>query len=143
MGKVYLNADNKLVVETDNAKIEGNETTTVLKSDETFDIDVTTVSKLLALFNDVTLCDKEMYRSGYYFTIISKEELAECVESEKKRADKKAECVESEKKRADKKDEEYREIEGRFINLVDRVREFNSDKKVFWRPINIDDICVN
>lgn len=59
MGKVYLNADNKLVVETDNAKIEGNETTTVLKSDETFDIDVTTVSKLLALFNDVTLCDKK------------------------------------------------------------------------------------
>lgn len=129
MGKVYLNADNKLVVETDNAKIEGNETATVLKSDETFDIDVTTVSKLLALFNDVTLCDKEMYRRGYYFTIISKEELAECVESEKKRAD--------------KKDEEYRKIEGRFINLVDRVREFNSDKKVFWRPINIDDICVN
>ena len=129
MGKVYLNADNKLVVETDNAKIEGNETTTVLKSDKTFDIDVTTVSKLLALFNDVTLCDKEMYRRGYYFTIISKEELAECVESEKKRAD--------------KKDEEYRKIERLFINLVDRVREFNSDKKVFWRPINIDDICVN
>lgn len=129
MGKVYLNADNKLVVETDNAKIEGNETTTVLKSDETFYIDVMTVSKLLTLLNDVTLCDTEIYRSGYYFTIISKEELAEWVESEKKRAD--------------KKDKEYRKIEGRFINLVDRVREFNSDKKVFWRPINIDDICVN
>lgn len=70
-----------------------------------------------------------MYRRGYYFTIISKEELAECVESEKERAD--------------KNDKEYRKIERRFINLVDRIREFNSDVKVFWRPINIDDICVN
>ena len=103
MGKVYLNADNKLVVETDNAKIEGNETTTVLKSDETFNIDITTVSKLLALFNDVTLCDKEMYRRGYYFTIISKEELAECVESEKKRADKKGEGGRRERQGRDKK----------------------------------------
>lgn len=129
MGKLYLNADNKLVVETDNGKIEGNKTTTVLKSDETFEVDVMTVSKLLALLNDVTLCDKEMYRRGYYFTIISKEELAECVESERLRAQKKA--------------DEYCKIEKRLIDLVDRVREFNSDKKVFWRPINIDDVCVN
>lgn len=129
MGKLYLNADNKPVVETDNGKIEGNKTTTTLKNDETFEVDVITVSKLLALLNDVTLCDKETYRIGYYFTIISKEELAECVESERLRAQKNA--------------DEYHKIKKCLIDLVDRVREFNSDKKVFWRPINIDDVCVN
>lgn len=129
MGKLYLNADNKLVVETDNGKIEGDKATTTLKSDETFEVDVMTVSKLLALLNDVTLCDKEMHRRGYYFTIISKEELAECVERESLRAQ--------------KNEDEYYKIKKRWIDLVDRVREFNSDKKVFWRPINIDDVCVN
>lgn len=129
MGRVYLNDENKLVVETDNGKIEGDKTTTVLKSDETFEVDVMTVSKLLALLNDVTLFDKDMYRRGYYFTIISKEELSECVERERLRAQKNA--------------DEYYKIRKRLIDLVDRVREFNSDKKVFWRPINIDDVCVN
>lgn len=129
MGRVYLNDENKLVVETDNGKIEGDKTTTILKNDETYEVDIITISKLLALLNDVTLCDEEMYHRGYYFTIISKEKLAECVEKERLRAHNNA--------------NEYHKIKKRLIDLVDRVRKFNSDKKVFWRPINIDGVCVN
>lgn len=56
MGRVYLDDKNKLVVETDNGKIDGNgKTTTEIRDNEQYLIDLESIAKLMAILDDVTL----------------------------------------------------------------------------------------
>lgn len=52
--KVFLTEDNKLIVETDNGRVdENNEITTVIQG--TFEIDAADVVALIAILNDATI----------------------------------------------------------------------------------------
>lgn len=127
MGKVFLNSENKLVVLTNNGKIEGNKTTTNISNEETFTIDAESVSSLLALINDIDLkIDGGLYRRGHFYSVISKDELSK-------------EFVKTKNEYEEVKDSFYNMRE-KYDSLARKIKEYNSNKKIFWRPIDIEDL---
>lgn len=79
MGRIYLNDENKLVVETDNGKIDGNgNATTEIRDSEQYSIDPESIAKLIAMLNDVTTKGTFIYQDFGFcanqISIISKEE---------------------------------------------------------------------
>lgn len=79
MGRIYLNDENKLVVETDNGKIDGNgNATTEIRDSEQYSIDPKSIAKLMAMLNDVTTKCTFIYQNFGFcadrISIISKEE---------------------------------------------------------------------
>lgn len=98
MGRIYLDEKNKLVVETNNGRIDGNgNTTTKIQECERYEVDVCTIQKLLTIINKkitkyVTGADAytqyyKGYNSGGYCIIMSPNDVAKklkSVEEEKK-----------------------------------------------------------
>lgn len=121
MGKVYLNRENKLVVQTDNDIIKPDNTvSTRISNDEKYYIEVPDIYRIMNMINNSNI---EIY-SGYLsyplkngcvsYTILTDEETS-------------------------KKINELREMKDNEIKaLKDKIEEYNSKRKIFWKPIKID-----
>lgn len=130
MGKLYLDAGNKLVVETDNGRINPNGSTNVeINSDETYTMNVEDIAMLLKIVNNQDTKHVSMFKDGYgmFYSckIISSEDM---------------------KKEFEKKDKIMRELKSTNNDLYEenkklkgKIYDFNHDKKIFWRPIKIGD----
>lgn len=98
MGRIYLDDNKKLVVETNNGRIDGNgNTTTKIQECERYEVDVCTIQKLLTIINkQITKYETDAdaytqyykgYNSGGYCIIMSPNDVAKklkSVEEEKK-----------------------------------------------------------
>ena len=95
MGKIYLDKNNKLVVETNNGVIDGDgNTTTKIQECETYQVSVGTIQKLLTILNkQITKYEREAnaYTQYYYDSsregyciIMSPDNLAEMLKSVEK-----------------------------------------------------------
>lgn len=98
MGRIYLDENNKLVVVTDNGRIDGDgNTTTEIQGREKYEVSVETIQKLLTILNkQITKYESEAdaytqyynrYNSGGYCIIMSPNDFAKklkSVEEEKK-----------------------------------------------------------
>lgn len=132
MGKVYLNGDNKLVVETDNGTIKPDGSTEVRISDEeTYTISANEISMLLKIVNNQDIKISRFLQSEYYpyYMVISNEQLISDFEDLKRKMGDDIQTY------RDKYDEIY-EIKN---HLEEKIKQYNSDRKIFWRPINIED----
>lgn len=122
MGKVYLNSENKLVVETDNGVINPDGTTTVKLTDKKYTINGDDLSTLLNIVNGANVERRRIqgiFSNGYIsIDILSNEEMGD----------------------------EIKRIEGLYNKVWEEnkklrlaIRNYNQNKKIFWKPIKIED----
>lgn len=126
MGKVYLNSDNKLVVETGNGVIRPDGTTySEIKSNEEYTISADDVAVLLNIINRKTVVFESrifnrlslghlVYKS---INVLSGNDFEETLKNIAKIQE---------------------EISEENKMLKDAIFKYNEDKKIFWRPIEID-----
>lgn len=122
MGKVYLNGNNKLVVETDNGVINPDGTSKAnILDDEKYYIEARDLCRLI---NAINKCDIKIYSGSFmnhfigglsYYRILTDKETSEQFN----------ELIKM-------KDNEIKSIK-------DKIKQYNSDRKIFWRPIDIED----
>lgn len=127
MGKVYLNSENKLVVETDNGIINPDGTSSAeIKDSETYSINIEDIAVLLKIVNsqDTNIRTAIIYLNPFSrCKIVSNKDIISEVED----------FVSGIKERNNKLSIENEK-------LRKKISEFNSDKKIFWRPIDIEDL---
>lgn len=126
MGKVYLNSDNKLVVETGNGVIRPDGTTySEIKSNEEYTISADDVAVLLNIINRKTVVFESrifnrlslghlVYKS---INVLSGNDFEETLKNIAKIQE---------------------EISEENKMLKDAIFKYNEDKKIFWRPIKIE-----
>lgn len=126
MGKVYLNSDNKLVVETGNGIIKPDGTTySEIKSNEEYTISADDVAVLLNIINRKTVVFESrifnrlslghlVYKS---INVLSGNDFEETLKNIAKIQE---------------------EISEENKMLKDAIFKYNEDKKIFWRPIKIE-----
>lgn len=122
MGKVFLNSENKLVVETDNGIINPDGTSKAnILDDEKYYIEARDLCRLINAINkcDIKICSGSFmnhFIGGLsYYRILTDKETSEQLN----------ELIKM-------KDNEIKSIK-------DKIKQYNSDRKIFWRPINIED----
>lgn len=123
MGKVYLNSENKLVVETDNGVVnpDGTSKANILDNEKYYIEGV----DLCHLMNAINKTKIEIF-SGYMRSFFN----GGCVSYQ----------ILSDKESAEKFNELIKMKDDKIKYLKDKIIEYNSDKKIFWRPIDIDDL---
>lgn len=136
---ITLDTNNKLVIYTDNGKVDGdNIQTTEIKG--TFEINAEDVAILGALLNDMSFIRKDVYLKGYWifaYDIITKED---GIKSLIKRIEDKCKQIDAsycEKKDEYKKlDDSYHKCCHEYYSLKAKVEEHN--KRPFSRKIKLD-----
>lgn len=123
MGKVYLNSENKLVVHTDNGVInpDGTSKANIIPDEKYYILGI----DLCNLMNAINKTKIEIF-SGYM-----REFFKGCCVSYQ---------ILSDKESAEKFNELIKMKDDKIKHLKDKIKEYNSDKKIFWRPIDIDDL---
>lgn len=123
MGKVYLNKENKLVVETDNGIINPDGTYKAnIIPDEKYYIEGKDLCHLMNAINKTKIeifsghTSLRDYRSFLSYNILTDKESSE------------------------KFNELIKMKDDKIKHLKDKIIEYNSDKKIFWRPIDIEDL---
>lgn len=123
MGRVVLNPDNKLVVYTDNGVINPDGTyTTDIRNGEQYYIDADNLCRLMNAINKTKIeifsghTSLRDYRSFLSYNILTDKESSE------------------------KFNELIKMKDDKIKHLKDKIIEYNSDKKIFWRPIDIEDL---
>lgn len=133
MGRIYLNQDKKLVVETDNGIINPDGTTTVeILGSEIYAINSTDIAKLVKIVNNQDTKGVHVYYQDTCYpnySIVSDEEITSKF---KELEDKLNGDIKMLKDKYEKclKRKEY---------LEKKIRYFNEDIKLFWRPLKIED----
>lgn len=126
MGKVYLNNENKLVVETENGIIKPDGTTySEIKSNEEYTISADDVAVLLNIINRKTVVfESRIFNRlslGYLvyksINVLSGNDFEETLKNIAKIQE---------------------EISEENKMLKDAIFKYNEDKKIFWKPIKID-----
>lgn len=127
MGKVFLNSENKLVVETDNGIINPDGTSSAeIKSSEVYLIGVEDIAELLKIVNNQDTNTKTVIISLNPFSrckIVSNKDIISEVED----------FVSGIKERNNKLSIENEK-------LRKKISDFNSNRKIFWIPIDIEDL---
>lgn len=130
--KCYIDSNNQLCVENDNALIKNNETTSEIKG--TYTIESDDVLKLLVLLNDVVI-KQELWQENYrHYTYKGKiinnltEELKEITSANNSLSDKLFRC-ETEKEKLEKE----------IFDLKLKLNKFNNSRRFWERKININD----
>lgn len=130
--KCYIDSNNQLCVENDNALIKNNETTTEIKG--TYAIESSDVLKLLAILNDAVI-KQELWEVNYrHYTYKGKiindltEELKEIIS--------KNNFLSDENKSLDK---EIEKLEKEIFDLKLKLNKFNNSRKFWERKFNIND----
>jgi predicted RNase H-like nuclease (RuvC/YqgF family) len=130
--KCYIDSNNQLCVENDNALIKNNETTTEIKG--TYTIESSDVLKLLAILNDAVI-KQELWEVNYrHYTYKGKiindltEELKEIIF--------KNNFLSDENKSLDK---EIEKLEKEIFNLKSKLNKFNNSRRFWERKFNIND----
>jgi septal ring factor EnvC (AmiA/AmiB activator) len=130
--KCYIDSNNQLCVENDNALIKNNETTTEIKG--TYTIEAGDVLILLALLNDAVikqeLWEEDYRRYTYKGKIINDltEELKEIIS--------KNETISNELFDYKRKNEK---LEEEIFDLKSKLNKFNKSRKFWERKFNIND----
>lgn len=129
MGKIYLNSENKLVVETDNGVINPDGTKDVkVESTETYTVDVNSIAKLLSIVNNQSSKVNTIFL-GYEWRsqvfLVSNDDIV----AEIKERDCAIHDLELEKQSLCEKTGELKNI----------ISNYNQNKKIFWKPIKIED----
>jgi hypothetical protein len=116
--RIYLDEDNKLVVKTDNAIIDGyNKTITSLNGK--FTIDANDVAKLLSMINETNMyCYKSIFCSEVRWFIGDEDEHTQHLDSETKLR---------------------KEIEKKYNKLIEKIDTFNETRHWWERKIKIDE----
>lgn len=140
--KITLDNNNKLVIYTDNGKIDGdNNQTTEIKG--TFEIESENVAILGALLNDMSFIRKDVcFKGDWLFTynLISKDDkikdlikrLGSCSEEVKRLED---DCI-SLKSKYKELEELYHKCYNNNLSLKEKIEEHNA--KTFSRKIKLD-----
>lgn len=127
MGKVYLNSENKLIVHTDNGIINPDGTSSAeIKSSEPYSINIEDIAALLKIVNNQDTNTRTVVINLNPFSrckIVSNKDIISEVED----------FVSGIKERNNKLSIENEK-------LRKKISEYNSNKKIFWRPIDIDDL---
>lgn len=130
--KCYIDSNNQLCVENDNALIKNNETTTEIKG--TYTIESSDVLKLLAILNDAVI-KQELWEVNYrHYTYKGKiindltEELKEIIS--------KNNFLSDENKSLYKENEK---LEKEIFDLKLKLNKFNNSRKFWERKFNIND----
>lgn len=130
--KCYIDSNNQLCVENDNALIKNNETTTEIKG--TYTIESSDVLKLLALLNDAVI-KQELWHEDYgKYTYKGKiinnltEELKEIISKNEDLLNNLYEC----KKENEKLGKEI-------FDLKSKLNKFNNSRRFWERKFNIND----
>jgi hypothetical protein len=131
--RIYLDEYCKLVVETNNGKINFDGTTAEIEGD--FTIDAENVSKLLALLNKNAIGRVAEFhyfiehgiRKGDKFCIMQDGELAKIMREQDKENEKlHSEC------------EELKQIRNEHTNLLLKIDNFNASRRPWERKFNIE-----
>lgn len=126
MGRVYLNADNKLVVETDNGTIKADGTTRAeIRSGEEYTISADDVAVLFNIVNGMTVVFESHKFNSFLLGNLTQESIEILPGNDF------GETLEDITKLQDKIREENKK-------LKDTISKYNEDKKIFWRPIKIE-----
>ena len=130
--KCYIDSNNQLCVENDNALIKNNETTTEIKG--TYTIESSDVLKLLALLNDVVI-KQELWQENYrHYTYKGKiinnltEELKEIISKNETLLDKNKSL-----------DKEIEKLEKEIFDLKLKLNKFNNSRRFWERKFNLND----
>lgn len=130
--KCYIDSNNQLCVENDNALIKNNETTTEIKG--TYTIESDDVLILLALLNDVVIKQElweESYRDYTY-----KGKIVNDLTEEFKEIISKNETILDENHRLGK---EIDKLEKEIFDLKSKLNKFNNSRRFWERKFNIND----
>ena len=123
MGKVYLNRENKLVVETDNGIINPDGTSKAnIIPEEKYYIEGVDLCHLMNAINKTKIC----IFSGHTSLMGYRSFLSYKILTDNEQSEKFNELIKM-------KDDEIK-------HLKDKIIEYNSNKKIFWRPIDIEDL---
>lgn len=129
MGKVYLNSENKLVVETDNGIINPDGTSKAnIIHEEKYYIEGVDLCHLMNAINKTKICIFSGHTSliGHPSLMGYRSFLSYKILTDNEQSEKFNELIKI-------KDDEIK-------HLKDKIIEYNSNKKIFWRPIDIEDL---
>lgn len=129
--KCYIDSNNQLCVENDNALIKGEETTTEIKG--TYTIESSDVLKLLALLNDVVI-KQELWQVNYG-NYTYKGKIINNLTEEFKEIISKNETILDENYSLGK---EIEILEKEIFDLKLKLNEFNNSRRFWERKININ-----
>lgn len=130
--KCYIDSNNQLCVENDNALIKNNETTTEIKGIYTIESD--DVLKLLALLNDVII-KQELWEMNYRHYVY-KGKIINNLTEELKEIISKNETLLDKNKSLDK---EIEKLEKEIFDLKSKLNKFNNSRRFWERKFNIND----
>lgn len=129
MGRVFLDAFDKLVVETDNGVINPDGTASAeITSKETYTISVGDIAALLNIVNKQNIkSESSLIDDSFYYkcNILSDADMT-------KEITRKVDTIKALQK-------EIKFMRGKITGLKDKISAFNQDRKIFWRPLNIED----
>lgn len=130
--KCYIDSNNQLCVENDNALIKNNETTTEIKG--TYTIESSDVLKLLAILNDAVI-KQELWEVNYrHYTYKGK--IINDLTEELKDIISKNNFLSDENKSLDK---EIEKLEKEIFDLKLKLNKFNNSRRFWERKFNIND----
>lgn len=130
--KCYIDSNNQLCVENDNALIKNNETSTEIKGIYTIESD--DVLKLLALLNDVVI-KQELWEMKYRHYVY-KGKIINNLTEELKEIISKNETLLDKNKSLDKENEK---LEKEIFDLKSKLNKFNNSRRFWERKFNIND----
>jgi flagellar capping protein FliD len=130
--KCYIDSNNQLCIENDNALIKGKETTTEIKG--TYSIESNDVLKLLAILNDAVI-KQELWKIDYgHYTYKGK--IINDLTEEFKEIISKNETILDENYSLGK---EIEKLEKEIFDLKSKLNKFNKSRRFWERKLNIND----
>lgn len=130
--KCYLDSNNQLCVENDNALIKNNETSTEIKG--IYTIESNDVLKLLALLNDVVI-KQELWEMNYRHYVY-KGKIINNLTEELKEIISNNETILDENYRLGK---EIEKLEKEIFDLKSKLNKFNNSRRFWERKFDIND----
>lgn len=121
MARIYLDNENKIVVEADKGIINSDGTTEVTLTEEQYTIGRDDLAVLMNIVNGMNVVDKSSCSIFHYGTllvkVLSNEEMREEIKELKVL---------------------YDDLQKENKNLKSTITEHNENRRIFWKPIKID-----